>query len=301
MQLPWRKTAKDKVFVNYRRSDAQGFAGRLADSLTRHFGSERVFRDVTGIDYGADFEQVIVERIEQACAVIVVIGGGWLNAVDDQGNARLSDENDYVVREIEAALAGGIVVVPVLIGGATMPRREELPPRLADLANRNAITISDERWAFDVERLAKVLAIDVEGSVTQSKLDLMRAIALAGLTLLSLFATVKFSVAAVEWADGAETLRLAGYTPLASAMQFFGIILAGVMFLICIPMIEASRRKYALAGVLIATAGTIAPFIHYAVRNVEFPSLSIVVNYAVSMSVAVVMLALVALAGFREK
>jgi hypothetical protein len=301
MQLPWRKTAKDKIFVNYRRSDAQGFAGRLADSLTRHFGSERVFRDVTGIDYGADFEQVIVERIEQACAVIVVIGDGWLNAVDDQGNARLSDENDYVVREIEAALAGGIVVVPVLIGGATMPRREELPPRLADLANRNAITISDERWAFDVERLAKVLAIDVEGSVTQSKLDLMRAVALAGLTLLSLFATVKFSVAAVEWADGAETLRLAGYTPLASAMQFFGIILAGVMFLICIPMIEASRRKYALAGVLIATAGTIAPFIHYAVRNVEFPSLSIVVNYAVSMSVAVVMLALVALAGFREK
>ncbi len=158
MQLPWRKTAKDKIFFNYRRSDAQGFAGRLADSLARHFGSERVFRDVTGIDYGADFEQVIVVCIEQACAVIVVIGDGWLNAVDDQGNARLSNESDYVVREIEAALAGGIVVVPVLIGGATMPRREELPPRLAD---RNAITISNERWAFDVERLAKVLAIDV--------------------------------------------------------------------------------------------------------------------------------------------
>ena len=43
MPLPWTKSARDKIFVNYRRSDAQGFAGRLADSLTQHFGAERVF------------------------------------------------------------------------------------------------------------------------------------------------------------------------------------------------------------------------------------------------------------------
>ncbi len=301
MQLPWKKSGKDKIFVNYRRSDAQGFAGRLADSLTMHFGSERVFRDVTGIDYGQDFEQVIVQRIEEACAVIVVIGDTWLSAADEAGKARLFDADDYVVREIEAALEGGVVVVPVLIGGATMPRKEELPPRLADLAMRNAITISDERWAFDVERLAKVLAIDVEGSVTQSKLDLMRSIALLGLVLLSLFATLGFTQAAVAWAQGAPSLRAAGFTPLASAMQFFGIILAGVMFLMCVPMIEQARRKYAWAGVGLATIGTTAPFIHYAIRNVELPSISIVINYATSMSVAVGMLALVALVGFREK
>lgn len=301
MKLPWKQSGKDRIFINYRRSDAQGFAGRLADSLTRHFGSERVFRDVTGIDYGQDFEQVIVERIEEACAVIVVIGDQWLTASDEHGETRLFDEQDYVAREIEAALDAGLVVVPVLINGATMPRREELPERLADLANRNAITISDERWAFDVKRLAKVLAIDVEGSVTQGRLDLMQSAALAGLTLVSIFAALSFSMAVVDWARGAESLRAAGYTPLASAMQFFGIILAGVMFLICIPMIEESRRKYALAGVLLATVGTIAPFVHYAVRNVEYPSVSIVVNFATSMSVAVGMLALIALTGFREK
>ena len=301
IKLPWNRATKDKIFVNYRRSDAQGFAGRLADSLTLHFGSERVFRDVTGIDYGADFEQVIVQRIEQACAVLVVIGDGWLTAKDDRGNLRLQDDGDYVVREIEAALEGGLVVVPVLIGGATMPRREELPARLADLANRNAITISDERWAFDVERLAKVLAIDVEGSVAQSRLDLMQGLALLGLAALSIFATLSFAMAVVDWANGAESLRAAGFTPLASAMQFFGIILAGVMLLICVPMIEKSRRKYAIAGVLLAAVGTISAFVHYAIRNVDFPSISIVVNFAVSMSVAIGMLALVALTGFREK
>lgn len=301
MQLLWKKPGKDKIFVNYRRSDAQGFAGRLADSLTRHFGSERVFRDVTGIEYGQDFEHVIVQRIQEACAVIVVIGDKWLSAADEDGNPRLFEAQDYVVREIEAALEGDVVVVPVLIGQATMPREDELPPRLADLARRNAITISDERWAFDVDRLAKVLAIDVEGSVTQGKLDLMRGIALLGLSLLSVFATISFSNAVVEWAQGAASLRLAGFTPLASAIQFFGIILAGVMFLVSVPMIEESRRKYALAGVALATVGTVAPFIHYSIRNVDFPSISIVVNFAASMSVAIGMLALVALVGFREK
>jgi hypothetical protein len=300
LQLPLKKLKKDKIFVNYRRSDAKGFAGRLEDSLTRHFGSERVFRDVTGIDYGQDFEEVILQRIEEACATIVVIGETWLDATDEHGNSRLFDEQDYVAREIEAALRGGILVIPVLIGGATMPRKEELPEKLTDLAYRNAITISDERWSADVERLAKVLAIDVEGSLTQGKLDLMRSIALAGLFALSIFATLSFSFAVVKWANGAESLRVAGFTPLASAMQFFGVILAGVMFLIAIPMIEASRRKYALAGVLIAAIGTISPFVHYAVYNVNFPSISIVVNYVASMSASFAMLALVALAGFRE-
>lgn len=301
MRLPWKRSGKDKIFVSYRRSDAQGFAGRLADSLTQHFGSERVFRDVTGIDYGQDFERIIVQRIEDACAIIVVIGDSWLTATDKDGNARLFNPEDYVVREIAAALEGGVVVVPVLIGGATMPRKEELPPQLADLAMRNAITISDERWAFDVDRLAKVLAIDVAGSVTQGRLDLMRAAALLGLVILGTFATLSFSSAVVAWAQGAESLKIAGFSPLASAMQFFGVILAGVMFLICIPMIEQVRRKYAFMGVALATVGTIAPFVHYAIRNVDYPSVSIVVNYAASMIVATGMMALVALAGFREK
>lgn len=301
MRLPWNRGGKDKIFVNYRRSDAQGFAGRLADSLTLHFGSDRVFRDVTGIDYGQDFEQVIVERIEQACAVVVVIGENWLTATSDEGQRRLDDPDDYVLREISAALEGGVVVVPVLIGGATMPRKEELPARLADLAMRNAITISDERWSFDVERLSKVLAIDVAGSVTQGKLDTMRLTALGGLLVGGAFAVAEFSLAAVRWADGADTLRQAGFTPLASAIPFFGIILAGVMLLMSVPMIAPQKRKYAWLGVALATLGTTAPFVAYAIRNVELPSISLVTNFAAALTVTLGMLVLVSMTGFREK
>lgn len=301
MKLPWNRGGKDKIFVNYRRSDAQGFAGRLADSLTLHFGSDRVFRDVTGINYGQDFEKIIVERIEQACAVVVVIGENWLTATDAGGERRLDDPDDYVLREIAAALEGGVVVIPVLIGGATMPRKEELPDRLADLAMRNAITISDERWSFDVERLAKVLAIDVAGSVTQGKLDSMRLAAVTGLLVGGVFAVAEFSHAAVSWAQGADSLRDAGFTPLVSAIPFFGIILAGVMLLMSVPMIAPAKHKYAWLGVGLASVGTTAPFVAYAVRNVELPSISLVTNFATALSVTLGMLMLVTLTGFREK
>ena len=51
----------------------------------------------------------------------------------------------------------------VLIGDTTMPRADELPETLGQLTRRNAMTLTDERWDFDVTRLAKVLAIDVPG------------------------------------------------------------------------------------------------------------------------------------------
>src|SRR4051812_23388911 len=77
MPLLWHKPRNDKIFINYRRDDAGGFAGRLSDTLTAHFGDERVFRDVTGIDYGHDFERVIDQRVAESCAIVVLIGDKW--------------------------------------------------------------------------------------------------------------------------------------------------------------------------------------------------------------------------------
>ena len=57
--LKFAPSPRDGIFINYRREDSAGFAGRLADSLGAWFGPERVFRDVGGIDYGEDFEAKI--------------------------------------------------------------------------------------------------------------------------------------------------------------------------------------------------------------------------------------------------
>ncbi len=145
MIFPRRRRRDDKIFINYRRGDAGGFAGRLADTLGAHFGGDRVFRDVTGIEYGHDFEQVIDERVSESCALVVLIGDKWSTIANEDGVRRLDAPGDYVCREIAAALDSGVAVVPVLIGDASMPRREELPPALAGLIRRNAMTITDER------------------------------------------------------------------------------------------------------------------------------------------------------------
>ena len=59
--------------------------------------------------------------------------------------------------EVSAALKRNIPVVPVLVGGAAMPSREELPQELQGLARRNAYELSDRRWNYDLTELAKYL------------------------------------------------------------------------------------------------------------------------------------------------
>lgn len=301
MVLPWRRPRNDKIFINYRRDDAGGFAGRLSDTLTAHFGGDRVFRDVTGIDYGHDFERVIDERVAESCAIVVLIGDKWTSVVNADGARRLDDPGDYVCREIAAALAGGVTVVPVLIGDASMPRRDEMPERLADLTRRNAMTITDERWDFDVARLAKVLAIDVPGSVAQQRLDLLKGVALLLLLAGGLFNIIAFCAALGRGALAGTGLAGAGFPPLASAIPFIAILLAGALTLAAAPAMEVPKRRFAWVTVVLAALGTLGPFLIYTINNVALPTWSLVVNFGASTAVILVMLALMVLAGFRAK
>lgn len=302
MALPWKKSPNDRIFINYRRDDSAGFAGRLSDSLSDYFGRDRVFRDVTDIAYGADFERVIDERIGESGAVVVLIGHNWGSVTNEHGERRLDDPNDYVSREIAAALESDVAVVPVLIGEASMPRKEELPEKLIELTRRNALKITDERWEVDVNRLAKVLAIDVPGSAAQRKLDLLRSAALLLLFAASALATFVFCTAAFEWAGSEVTkLRDAGFTPLISAVPFIAILLAGTLALIAAPLMEEAKRKFAWAATAVAYAGTLVTFIHYALENVEFPSKSLVVNFAAGTIITVAVLALLTLAAFEAE
>jgi hypothetical protein len=296
------KTARnEKIFVNYRREDAGGFAGRLSDSLANYFGQGRVFRDVTGIDYGHDFEKVIDEKLEESGALVVMIGESWTRVTDGDGRRRLDDPGDYVVREVAAALRADVPVVPVLIGDAAMPRDGELPASIAELARRNAITITDERWDYDIDRLAKVLTIDVPGTVAQRRLDLVKAAALALLVVSGMLATLAFCAAVPVWQGGERSLRDAGFAPIVSALPFMAIVLAGALTINAAPAIESGKRRYAWAAVVLAALSTIGTFVHYALTNVAAPDMALVVNYGSATVTIFGMLVLIALAGFRAK
>jgi len=147
-----------RIFISYRRADAPGDAGRLADHLYQRFGSDRVFLDIDTIDPGTDFVQALQSSLQQTAAVLVVIGPLWTTLRDAQGTRRLDDANDFVRLEVEAALARAIPVVPVLVQGAAMPRAEELPSSLATFATRQAFVIDHHDFHADSERLCDRLA-----------------------------------------------------------------------------------------------------------------------------------------------
>jgi len=145
------------IFISYRRQDDAGFAGRIADRLTTSFGIQRVFIDVDSIDLGVDFSSVIADYLGKCRAIVVVIGRRWVDAADADGRPRLANPDDYVRMEIERALARNIRVVPVLVDGAVMPRREDLPASMESLARRNGIEMSHAGFSADVQRLIRAL------------------------------------------------------------------------------------------------------------------------------------------------
>jgi hypothetical protein len=145
------------IFISYRREDSLPYAGRLFDHLKNHFGDENVFMDVDNIEPGLDFVQVLQERVSSCDALIAVIGRRWLTAADNKGQRRLDDPEDLVRLEIGAALNRQVRVVPTLVGGADMPRAEELPEAIASLSRRNALEISDLAFNSSVGRLIEAL------------------------------------------------------------------------------------------------------------------------------------------------
>jgi hypothetical protein len=296
-----KPSAKDRIFINYRREDSAGFAGRLSDSLGAWFGPERVFRDVSGIDYGQDFERAIDDKLEESGAVVVVIGDRWVSVANSSGKRRLDDPGDYVLREISVALKNGVAVVPVLIGGASMPRPDDLPEPLKDLARRNAITVSDERWNFDVERLAKVLSIDVPGSVAQRKLDRVKWLGLALIVGSCALAVAAFCRAVLVWGPPGPGLRAAGFIPLIAALPFISMLVAAVLTVGALPAMATRERRYGQGAVVVAALGTLGPFVFYALNNVDHPSTSLVVIFGAAVIAGLAMLTLLMLAGFRAK
>jgi hypothetical protein len=113
--------------------------------------------DVDAIEPGVDFVERIEAAIGSADALVVVIGRGWLTATDARGRRRLDDPEDFVRIEVGSALRRDTRVIPVLVGGATMPTQEELPGILAELARRNSLTVSDLDWRSGIGRLISTL------------------------------------------------------------------------------------------------------------------------------------------------
>jgi len=145
------------VFISYRREDSSGYAGRLFDILSVHFGRENTYMDLDTIRGGDNFATVIEEKISQCDALLAVIGERWLTITGENGSRRLDMADDFVRLEIAKALERGVRVIPVLVGGATMPHQQDLPDDLRPLSVHQAMDLRDAHFHADAEQLMDVL------------------------------------------------------------------------------------------------------------------------------------------------
>jgi hypothetical protein len=145
------------VFLSYRRSDAQGWAGRISADLARAFGESARFFDLQSIAPGADFVQAIHAALADADAVLVLVGPQWAATKGPDGQPRLHAPDDVVAAEVAHALTLAVPVIPVLLGGAAMPGADALPPALQPLLRRNGVRLSDLSWGHDLEHIVASL------------------------------------------------------------------------------------------------------------------------------------------------
>jgi hypothetical protein len=98
--------------------------------------------------------------------LLVVIGPRWLK---NDGASRLHDPRDWVRIEILSALERNILVIPILVDGATMPSEADLPEELRLLASYQALSLTETGWRSELTRLVRRIsahqrALDDPGS-----------------------------------------------------------------------------------------------------------------------------------------
>jgi hypothetical protein len=143
-----------KIFVNYRRDDSAANAMAIAQYLAREFGAHNVSIDIDHTLAGQEFPKALEQRLTKCRVMVTVIGPNWLHARDSEGRRRLDDPEDWVRLEIARALARDIRVIPVMVGGAFLPQRGDLPERLRPLLDRQARTVTTDGFTREMTNLA---------------------------------------------------------------------------------------------------------------------------------------------------
>ena len=98
-------------FLSYRREDA-GYAEALRVALAARFGADRVFKDVDSMPLGASWKDQVTGALGRSTHVLVLIGDGWMDGVDDRG--KVGAHADPVVFELEQAFRRKLSVMTTL-------------------------------------------------------------------------------------------------------------------------------------------------------------------------------------------
>jgi hypothetical protein len=153
---PGSVTGGPHIFISYRRNDAPLYAQLLFKGLREEVPDVFIFRDLDTLQPGMEFAKAINETVAAADFVLAIIGKKWAGGSAKSGT-RIQQPEDFIRLEIAAGFQHQKVVIPCLVGGAKMPRKEDLPPELHALLGRNAVTLSDASFSRDASELMGML------------------------------------------------------------------------------------------------------------------------------------------------
>jgi formylglycine-generating enzyme required for sulfatase activity len=139
------------IFISYRIADTLSQAGRLHQSLETYFGAGTAFYDKNSLKPGMKWPKELEEKVKQAKVVLMLYGNGdkWLG-VKEFGLRRIDDPSDWVRREIETAIEGHKLLIPVLLQNAQLPPKGALPPSLHPLLDCQKREIREAEWGNDL-------------------------------------------------------------------------------------------------------------------------------------------------------
>lgn len=189
------------IFLSYRRTDSSDVTGRIFDALCKIFGEKNIFKDVDSIPLSVKFADFIKYTLAKSKVVIVVIGPNWVSK-------RLNDRSDFVRQEIETALQLDVPIVPVIVGGGSIPEKSVLPNSLRPLVELNGQPIrSDPDFHKDIARLVRKL--EKLGLRRRKFFTAVRRI--FNVTLVIIALTVTVSVFFLYWKSKPASELVAGY------------------------------------------------------------------------------------------
>ncbi len=205
-----------KVFISYRHDDAKGMAQAVRDRLVESLPAEQVFMDATGLTPGAHFTLELCRRVAACDVLVALIGARWAGETG-ASRSRLHDDDDWVRFEIATALKSGRRVIPVLVDGAAMPRRDSLPVELTALADLQAFHMRSARLDADTWDLAGAIVTATGGPWPPPEPGTQFYAALAGLYALLAATIVLLGLLAMALSDERPRMLMLALALIAAA------------------------------------------------------------------------------------
>lgn len=153
-----------KIFINFRNGDGEWAAKALWVVLEQRFGKDQVFLSHESIRIGEEWPDALLENARTCDVFLVLIGPKWLTIKGADGRPRIFGEDDWVHREIAAALAADRPVTPILLGNTSrLASADDLPDDIRDLARKQGPRLDVRQFADNYAGLERKLMRIVPG------------------------------------------------------------------------------------------------------------------------------------------